>query len=79
MTILRWFQVNLFVFDIPPEPLNKDIVNRPTLTIHAEPGLLKAANICCKGRAGELASLVGIDHFGCAMLKHRHGKAIPAP
>ena len=79
MAILRWFWVYLFVLDIPPEPLYKNIVDCSALTIHAEPGVLKALNIPCKNRAGKLAPLVGVNDFGGAMRLYGHLEAFLAP
>ncbi|GEM_PF-2940635 len=79
VAILRWFQVDFLVFDTAPEPFNENVVNRPALTVHAEPGLLKAAHVRCESRAGELATLVGIEYLGRPVPGHRHFKALPAP
>ncbi len=79
MSIFRWLRINLFVFDIAPEPLNKNIIYCTAFTIQAEPGLLKTVNVCREGRTGKLASPSGIDYFGCATPQYSHFKAFFAP
>src|SRR4051794_27202999 len=53
-------QVYLFVFQAPPEPLHKDIIQTPALAVHADldVALLQHAN---KVIAGELAALIGVE------------------
>ena len=51
------FQIHLLVLDAPPQPLHEDVVQVPTLTIHADldPLLLQRLG---KGLTGELTPLV---------------------
>ena len=51
-------QIDLLVFDCPPEPLDEHIVAPASLAIHADlnSAALKHAD---EGRTGELAALVG--------------------
>lgn len=54
------FRIDLLIFDRPPEPFDKDMVMRPSSTIHTDPdpGLRQATG---KGEAGELGALVGVE------------------
>src|SRR6266481_3815497 len=53
-------QVNLFVFEAAPQPLDEDIVHAAPLAIHANRDLVPAQH---PGEvvAGELAALVGVE------------------
>lgn len=62
------FQVNLFVFDRPPETLNHDVVKGPAAAVHADPSavFLKKA---CELVAGKLDALIGIENLRLRYLK----------
>src|SRR6516165_9797611 len=63
-------EVDLFVFEAAPQPLDKDVVHAPALAIHADhdPVPFQGAG---KVVAGELAPLVGIEDFRPAMARER--------
>lgn len=56
-------EIHLLIFDGPPHPLGKDIVQRPPFAIHAD------LDVCCLQApqvllTGEVAALVAIaDHW----------------
>src|SRR5262249_54956216 len=52
------FDVDVFVFDTPPQPLHEHVVQRtpPTVTAHRDPGLLQAAGVLPRR---ELRPLIG--------------------
>ena len=57
------FDINVFVFEGPPESFYEDIVKTPSFSIHADP------NVCFlqpldELLAGILASLVRIEYLG---------------
>ena len=58
----------MLVFHTPPEPLNKDVVERPTFPIHTD---LHAGGFQSLGilRAGEVTPLVAVPDLG-----GRHGQ-----
>ncbi len=49
-------QIEVFILEAPPEPLDEDIVQRPALPIHADRNALALEDIG-EGRAGELRAL----------------------
>jgi hypothetical protein len=54
--------VNVFVFDAPPQTFHKHIVQRPPPTIpaHGDPGLLQAVGVLLRR---ELGPLVGVENL----------------
>ena len=65
------FRIHLLIFNGSPESFDKDIVMRPSPTIHTDPdpGLRQAT---CEGEAGELGSLVGIEDHRQAVRQGNH-------
>src|SRR5271167_488136 len=63
-------EVDLFVFQTAPQPLDEDIVHAAALAIHADrdAALFEDAGELC---AGELAALVRVEDFGLAVLCQR--------
>lgn len=60
-------QIDAFIFQRPPQPLDEDVVEQPTLPIHRDPHARPAQSIPpSEGR--ELRSLIGIHDFGRAEL-----------
>src|SRR3989338_10750596 len=61
-------EINIFVFDGPPQTLNKDIIKSPAAAIHADlnPAIEKNAR---KFLACELTALIGIKNLRLAVLK----------
>ena len=55
-------QVDLLVFDRPPQPFDEDIVERATATVHAD-GDLRAFEAAGEVGACELRALVGVENF----------------
>ena len=53
-------QVDLLVFDGPPEALNQDIVPPGALSVHADPDLPRRQHLD-EVAGGELAALIGIE------------------
>ena len=60
-------EIDFFIFDTAPQPFDEDIVETPTLAIHADPdvGVLQATG---ESQRRELRSLVGIKNFWRAHL-----------
>lgn len=60
-------QIDVFIFDAPPEPLNVYVVSGSSPAIHTDPelGLLGIVAYQCSYEdvAGKLASLVSIEDF----------------
>lgn len=54
-------QIQVFIFDTPPQAFHKDIVERPPAAIHTDPAA-GGEQPTGKVEAGELRSLVGIEH-----------------
>ena len=63
-------EVDLLVFEASPQPLHKDVVHAPTLSVHADgdPIILQRAGEVV---AGELTALVGIEDLGPAVSGER--------
>lgn len=61
-------QVNLLVFDRPPEAFHEDVVMHPAPAIHADADALPFENVCKVG-AGELNALIGIENIGSGNLQ----------
>jgi len=54
--------VNILLFDRPPQPLNKNIIQTATPTVHADFNISFNAR-CREFRTGEMAALIGIENF----------------
>ena len=67
-------EVDLVVFDRPPESFDEDVVEAPALAVHRE---LHAAGEERLGKffGGELTALIGVENFRSAVLRERalHG------
>ena len=55
-------QVNVFILHRSPEPLDKNIVDRPAFTIHADL-YLSSQQQAGKNITGKLRALIGIKYF----------------
>ncbi len=55
--------VDVFVFDGSPEPLDENVVQCPASSIHADADVIKDESIR-EYRGGELAALIGVEDFG---------------
>jgi hypothetical protein len=56
-------EIDLFIFEAPPQPLDEDIVPPPPDSIHAD---LNSMRLQKPGEflAGELATLIGVKDLG---------------
>jgi len=63
-------QINLFVFDGPPQALDEDIVPPRTLAVHADLDLAGGQHLDEVGGC-ELAALIRVEDFGLAVLRQR--------
>ena len=63
-------QVDLLVFDGPPQALDEDIVPPGPLALHADLDLAARQHIDELGR-GELAALIGVKDLGGAVSRQR--------
>mgnify|MGYP006902067915 CR=1 FL=1 len=72
-------QVDVLVLDAAPEALDENIVQGPSLTVHAEPYGLFLCHVFGKPDGGELAPMVGVEHLRCAMLSDRRAQGLFAP
>ena len=61
-------QINLFVFDASPEPLNEDIVQCAAAAVHADPDLALFEN-SGKSIARELRALISVEDLWATQLK----------
>src|SRR3989338_2899997 len=61
-------EINILVFDGPPQTLNKDIIKSPATAVHADlnPAIEKNAR---KLLACELTALIGIENLRLAILQ----------
>ena len=59
-------QIKLVIFDVPPEPLDEDVVPPDAFPIHADPDLVLHQQ-ARDGAAGVLGALIGIEDLGLAM------------
>jgi hypothetical protein len=55
-------QVNLFIFDRFPQPLDKHVVAPAAFAIHADGDAVILEQLC-KFQAGKLTALIGIEDF----------------
>lgn len=63
-------QVDLFVFDGPPEALDEHVVPPGPLAIHADGDLMGFQQVC-EGHARKLADLIRVEDFGLAVFCQR--------
>ena len=73
-------QVDFFIFDRLPEPLNKDIVAPSAFAVHADFDVVLVQD-CDEGITGELAALVGVEYlrraiFSDGLLQGSHAKIV---
>src|SRR6202040_853198 len=63
-------EVDLLIFEAPPQPLDEDVVHVAALAVHADgdPVALQGAGEVV---AGELAALVGVEDLGAAVQQER--------
>ena len=58
--VLVLIEIDILLFDAPPQSLDKDIVQAPTATIHTDPNLIRF-QYTRKPRTGEMTALIGIE------------------
>jgi len=58
--------IDVFVFDGSPQPLDENIVQRAAAAIHADQDILGFQSTG-ESVAGELSSLIAVEDFGMAM------------
>ena len=63
-------QVHPFVLDLPPQPLNKDVVVTSSTPIHADLDVVVLEYLVEFG-AGELTALIGFEDFRCTVARQR--------
>ena len=63
-------EIDAFVFQTAPEPLNEDVVHEPPLAVHADADA-RGAERTREFTAGELGPLVGVKNLGPTMARHR--------
>src|SRR6187455_2739511 len=63
-------EVDLLVFDRPPEPLDEDVVTPCALAVHADSDFGGLQHLGEVGRA-ELTSLIGVEDLRLAMPRER--------
>jgi hypothetical protein len=61
-------EIDLLVFDRPPQPLDKDVIKDAATAIHADPNIvfLKPPG---KLIAGKLTPLINVEDLGCGYLE----------
>lgn len=59
-------QIDLLIFDTPPQPLHKHVVQGPPAAIHADANASFLEPLS-KGQTRELCSLIGIEDLRLAM------------
>ncbi len=72
-------KVNMFIFQTPPEPFNKNIVQCPSFAIHRYLQPVMPPEHIQEHLRGKLAALVGIEYFGHTMLPYRLFKHFCTP
>src|SRR4029453_2307574 len=55
-------QIDFFIFDAPPQPLDEDIVQRAAPAIHTDPNPASEQSVC-KGSTGKLHALIRIENL----------------
>src|SRR5499427_1167308 len=70
-------EVDLFVFEAAPQPLDKDVVHAPALAVHADHDAMPLQG-AGKVVTGEVAPLVGIEDFRPAMARKRFPERLDA-
>lgn len=63
-------EIDLFVFDRPPEPLDEDVVAPRALAIHRD-GDLSLLQHGCEVDGGELRTLIGVEYFRLSIAGQR--------
>jgi hypothetical protein len=63
------FQVDAFVFQRAPQPFDEDVVFEAPFAVHADPDV-PGLEDGSERFAGELAALVGVEHFWRAELEN---------
>ena len=63
-------EADLFVFEAAPQSLDEDVVHAAPLAVHAD-GDIMGLQSAGEAVAGELATLVGIEDLGPAVLRER--------
>ena len=76
-TCLERVQVDAFVLQRPPEPLNEDIVHPAAASVHADPHLGIAQHVGEVG-AGKLAALIRVEDLGPAEARQRFLQSLDA-
>ena len=61
-------EVDVLIFDRPPQPLDKDVVEASSPAIHADPDVVIEKNLG-KGFAGELGALISVEYLRSPMLQ----------
>src|ERR1700733_16143871 len=61
---------NLFIFKAAPQPFDEDVVEKPPLTVHADPHP-HSLQFIDEPRGGELHTLIGVENLRSAMLGQR--------
>jgi len=64
-------QVHILVLHVAPQTLNKDVIQCSSAPVHAD-GDAFALEHVGEGRAGELRTLVAVEHFRLAMVAQPH-------
>ena len=63
-------QVNLLVFDGPPEPIHEQIVPPGPFAIHADRDLMTFEQVC-EGQVREMRPLISVEDLGLAVFCQR--------
>ena len=64
---LYFLQIDVFIFDSPPEPLHKNIVQRSAAPVHADFDALVQQR-ASETQGGKLCALVGVEYLTVALL-----------
>jgi hypothetical protein len=59
--------VNVFIFDTSPKPLDEGIISCPTFSIHTQSNVLIFDYIVCEDVTGVLTTLISVDDFRLPM------------
>jgi ABC-type glutathione transport system ATPase component len=62
--------VHLLIFQAPPQPFDEDVLQKATLSVHADPDA-PARKLVGERGAGELYALISIENFPPAVSIHR--------
>src|ERR1700692_3665031 len=69
------FDVHLLIFQAAPQPLDEDVVQKSSLSVHADPNTLAGKLVQERG-AGKLHALIGVENLRMAMPLHRLAQRI---